>query len=752
MMSTHMTDNKHPAEAPEATVELPSIPGYRIQRRLGLGGMATVYLAVQESLDREVAIKVMRPARPFDEALSVRFEHEARIIAKLEHPGIVVIHEVGRTEFGDLYYVMPYLAKGDLSVRDYRDDEAGLIALLRALLDALGYAHARGIVHRDVKPENVLFDNADRPQLADFGIALAQREFNPRITREGLAIGSGAQMSPEQARADSIDGRSDLYSLGVMTYELLTGRLPFQSTDALALALMHAQDPVPRLPDEKSHWQSFIDHAMAKRPEHRFRNAQAMQRALDPIQKHARRAAGPVGRLRRALIQQPAVLMAVGALLAVSLVSLALPWLAGRPAAPVVADTVPAETATADSAAPRDSDLSTNELLSRAREQFARGALLAPEGANAAQTYLAILAAEPGNAEARTGMDAVISARIPNLVQACREATFDMLRRDYRQLEQLAAQAALDGSATFGKLRSSVSDALLETATALVGAGEKDKAEAALALARDFGFTAAGFSRLADTLRQIPAVGVEIRDADGPSLLLVPANYGGSGTGSPFLMMRNEVSRDDYAAFANATGREATRCRNRLSPLRLFDRRDWRNPGFAQSGSEPVVCVSYADARAYATWLSRRTGQDYRLPGRQEWLAASRSVPDKGSPCQLGNVRDTSSKSLELRFSCNDAHAHTAPRGRYQASALGLHDLRGNVAEWSSSCGPAGNPASAGKSGAGCQSREVLGLSWQDGPDMDVRNVRVLESDRGYDDVGFRLIRNVGTPAGADAD
>jgi serine/threonine-protein kinase PpkA len=224
----------------------PVVPGYRLTRRLGQGGMAVVYLAVQESLDREVAVKVLAADGGADEAQSQRFEHEARTIANLEHPGIVGIHEVGRTADGRLYYVMPYLARGDLGQRDYRDSELRTIELLRALLDALGYAHARGIVHRDVKPENVLFNNADRPQLTDFGIALSRRPSNARITSDGLALGSGGYMSPEQARGEPVDGRADLYSLGVLTYELLCGELPFQSDDGLALALMHAQDPVPR--------------------------------------------------------------------------------------------------------------------------------------------------------------------------------------------------------------------------------------------------------------------------------------------------------------------------------------------------------------------------------------------------------------------------------------------------------------------------------------------------------------------------
>jgi tRNA A-37 threonylcarbamoyl transferase component Bud32 len=262
--------------------DFPQIPGHRLLRRLGQGGMATVYLAMQESLDRPVSIKVMERDALADETSKSRFEHEARTIAKLTHPCIVNIYEVGRTADGRMYYIMPYLPNGDLAQRDLSNNEARIVEVLRALLSALGYAHARGIVHRDVKEENVLFDAADRPLLTDFGIALSRRDTS-RITTAGLAVGSSGYMAPEQARGDEVDGRADLYSVGVLAFELLTGDLPYRSADPLALALMHAQKPVPRLPPSKRHWQAFIDRAMAKTPVQRFRNAQQMQHALDRI-------------------------------------------------------------------------------------------------------------------------------------------------------------------------------------------------------------------------------------------------------------------------------------------------------------------------------------------------------------------------------------------------------------------------------------------------------------------------------------
>src|SRR5690606_35587138 len=193
---------------------LPEIAGYRLTRVLGEGGMSTVYLGTQLSLGREVAIKLMRPEALADEVSRRRFENEARTIARLEHPHIVGIHDVGRTRDGLPYNSMPHLTRGDLGQRIGESpggmDQARVREILHALLSALGYAHARGTIHRDVKAENVLFDETDRPLLADFGIAL-RRGYGTRVTTTDMAVGSTAYMAPEQARGEEVDHRTDLY-------------------------------------------------------------------------------------------------------------------------------------------------------------------------------------------------------------------------------------------------------------------------------------------------------------------------------------------------------------------------------------------------------------------------------------------------------------------------------------------------------------------------------------------------------------
>ncbi|MBA2237878.1 MAG: serine/threonine protein kinase, partial [Lysobacter sp.] len=275
-------------DMPNNDAPLPQIKGYRLLRVINHGGMSIVYLGEQLALSREVAIKVMQPQALSDEVSRRRFENEVRTIARLEHPHVVRIYELGRTSDGLPYYTMPHLARGHLGLRSFKKadgevDEKQVVAILRTLLSALEYAHSRGVVHRDVKAENVLFDDTEQPLLADFGIAL-RRGFGPRVTAAGLAVGSTAYMAPEQARGEDVDGRADLYSLGVLAWEMVTGELPFRAADALSMAVMHAQDPVPRLAPEFRHWQRFMNRALAKLPAERFQDVPQMRSALGAIE------------------------------------------------------------------------------------------------------------------------------------------------------------------------------------------------------------------------------------------------------------------------------------------------------------------------------------------------------------------------------------------------------------------------------------------------------------------------------------
>lgn len=242
--------------------------------------MAKVYLAVQHSLERKVALKVMSPMLAADESFTKRFLREARTIAGLTHPNIVAIYEVGVTVDNLHFFAMQHLPGGDFGSK-MRDgvNQAELARVLEGIARALGFAHERGFVHRDVTPANILFDSSNNPVLTDFGIARALSG-STRITNTGVSIGTSLYMSPEQARGGEVDARSDLYSLGVLAFEALTGSTPYRGADSFAVAYAHVFEPIPRLPPSCANWQSLIDKALAKDARERFTNAEEFCTAL----------------------------------------------------------------------------------------------------------------------------------------------------------------------------------------------------------------------------------------------------------------------------------------------------------------------------------------------------------------------------------------------------------------------------------------------------------------------------------------
>ena len=259
------------------------IPGYRILKKINQGGMSTVYLAVQRSVGRQVALKVMSPVLNADPIFSERFQREANIVGQLSHPNIVGIHDIGR--YRSLNYIaMDYMPGGSVSDRLAKGvmDPMEALSVTREIALALDHAHGKGYVHRDLKPENILFREDGSAVLTDFGVARAVAR-TTRMTNTGMVVGTPHYMSPEQARGAAIDGRADLYSLGVVFYEMITSAVPFQADEAVAIAIKHLTDPIPRLPARHSLYQSLIDRFLAKDPDGRFQRGLDVVDAIDQL-------------------------------------------------------------------------------------------------------------------------------------------------------------------------------------------------------------------------------------------------------------------------------------------------------------------------------------------------------------------------------------------------------------------------------------------------------------------------------------
>lgn len=277
------------------------ISGYKVERVLAEGGMAIVHLATQELLDRHVALKILKK---FDKPeQSKRFINEGRFIASLTHQNIITIHDIG--VIGDQHYIsMEYLDGGDLESRI----QGGIspetaISLLRIIANCLDFVHSKGIIHRDIKPANILFRSDNTLVLTDFGIA-KYLDQDTSLTTDGTAMGSPDYLSPEQAECKPLDGRTDIYSLGIVLYEMLTGEKPYQGDSYIETVMAHITEPIPLLPPHLECYQGLLERMIAKDPDERFDSAADMVAFINkigkttPVEQVSVKIAGLVRRLR----------------------------------------------------------------------------------------------------------------------------------------------------------------------------------------------------------------------------------------------------------------------------------------------------------------------------------------------------------------------------------------------------------------------------------------------------------------------
>ncbi len=276
----------------DATIPAPEtrrIGKYVVKRELGRGGMGTVYLAEQPGLGREVAIKELIVSSAADATALARFLQEARVMARTSHPNLVQVHDM--EQVGDANYLILEFVRGQ-SLRDFANQGEiplpQVFAVLHAVLMALDYAHKHSIVHRDMKPENVLISDEGDVKVADFGIArLTDESGGSSSTRSGTTVGTPQYMSPEQVASSKVDGRSDLYSAGIMLYELVCGRPPFTADEAagpFVLMAKQVQSPPPPpslyLPEVDGELEEIMLRSLAKRPEERYQTGEQFDEAL----------------------------------------------------------------------------------------------------------------------------------------------------------------------------------------------------------------------------------------------------------------------------------------------------------------------------------------------------------------------------------------------------------------------------------------------------------------------------------------
>jgi hypothetical protein len=391
--------------------------------------MATVYLAVQESLEREVVLKCMDSEREGEQDFIGRFLNEGRMIASLQHPHIVTVYDIGTVD--DMVWIaMEYVDGGDLKGRidDGPLDPRAALDLVVKVARALGYAHRQGIIHRDVKPANILFRRDGTALLTDFGIA-KQVSLDAELTSTGTILGSPFYMSPEQAEGLQVDGRTDIYSLGVILFEMLTGHRPYDGDTAIKVIMQHMQSPVPKLPPALRAYQPILDRMMAKNRDDRVSDADSL---VDEI----RDVTGMVERADTATISAAEIAAAkshtgtwsrrkrigtLGTTLALVLAAMGVFYayaktlqnaavIARRPPPAIQAGTGAGPSVRLAPAATGDSQTVTQAQVARALEVLARASLrddrlTRPPADNAHYYFSRLLALDPDNAAARRGFD-----------------------------------------------------------------------------------------------------------------------------------------------------------------------------------------------------------------------------------------------------------------------------------------------------------------------------------------------------------
>ena len=738
-----------------------NIPDHTILDKIGEGGMSAVYLGRQQSLQRKVAIKVLKKLVMEDKLLAERFVDEAKTVASLDHPHIISIYEAKKLPSGLAYFTMPYLTHGDFSEIICTNAEH-LIDLLGQICDGLSHAHEHGVIHRDLKPDNILFDQFGRIKIADFGIAITKK--SQRKTKETQLLGSAHYMSPEQIQSRPIDHRSDIYSLGCIIYEKITGEHVYSANNDFSILMAHINKPMPILPAELSVWQPIIDQCLAKNPDDRYQSVADLKADLMTIRYQDHQPdIKPKTAINWAAYKKFLMpVTVVGAMLLLVMVGL---MVIGNDSTPKTAKLLaletpaePAETIQTTQTEPltppealalnveqpnpeiplmetlinlpendpslaQEPDLTAR--LSQANENLKSFRLTKPVNDNAASQFAAILAEYPDNQAARQGLHKVglyyfslINSKLDQQVYG--EAIthiqsltdffkdYPMKADDYQSaIDKITNQAVHLAQQAIKKRRTNPQ--------------AKDYLTMAFMLAPDN----TELSAVETQYQAIPKSGDVMTDLSGYTWVFVAANNS-TGTGD-FWLAQSETSVSQFKTYAGNQGFNE-RCEH--FGKGGFFKKTWDKPPFDQTAQHPVICITASQATAYATWLSNSQQADYQLPTLAQWQTAQQQLA-KNPSCGNSNIagHETSGESkFNQRSDCRDDFVFTAPVQSFNA-ATNSHDLTGNVAEWVRDCGT--------------QAYCAAGGSWMSADLAATQSIESADPTKALSHVGFRLVKMI---------
>ena len=628
------------------------IPGYKIEKVIGEGGMARVYLALHKALNRKVAIKVLDHKEKANSDFSNRFLREARIVASLTHPGIVTIHDVGEHD-GHNYLVMELLPNGETLADKIKAgvDRQYALSIVRQVATALKVAHEKNIVHRDIKPDNIMFRADGSVVLMDFGVARSVDQAATQMTQAGTIIGTPQYISPEQAQGKDVGPYSDIYSLGIVFFQMLTGKAPYTADTPVALVYKHVTEPVPKLTGDVAVYQPLLDRMLAKTREERYSNCDQIITDIDRIEA-GKPAVQPTEILGTADVNQaiaaadnltlvedfPNIEQAKPAIPPTEILNPAEAATAGRPAIPPTEILSPAELAGAGNAAIQPTEvLRPEEIIGAGNTAVQPTEVLKPAAVDTGKgKVLTLVEKQEARAASAPGISGkrFVPLLVIVLVSMIAAGVYTFVDIDMGKLKTLVG---LDPGAVYSRVGRLVS---VPDGSFRMGSRAGDPAEN-------------------------PVHTVRINE---------------------FQLGETEVTQKQWQLVMGSA------------------------PSYFKACDDcPVDSVSWNDVQKFIKKLNQQTGLRFRLPTEAEWEYACRSAGKAEKYCG-------GSDESRLAWYGDNSDARTHSVARKKANGLGLHDMSGNVWEWTQDCwhdSYDGAPTSgqAWESGA-CTQRVLRGGSW----------------------------------------